>query len=105
MAMEQWTANELEAFAKSIQKAAEKIQAVCVRMREEDFPHIVMEASCAVAVYGPSICKMAACIDTEFDDQVSAKRLGRLARWESNRVRVSRRTAKRNQCSMESETV
>lgn len=79
MAMEQWTANELEAFAKSIQKAAEKIQAVCVRMREEDFPHIVMEASCAVAVYGPSICKMAACIDTEFEPHTQSHQPHRLA--------------------------
>lgn len=86
---------ELKMLGESLRDAAEKILRTVDKMEMSKTDSMVLQASVALNVYGPSIFNLAGTIESEFQDQYSAAKTGRPARWQVNQKKVEARMQRR----------
>lgn len=91
MALGNWNPTELEELGRGLEDAANKIRNVAQRMRIEGMDSMVLSASTIFTQYAPAIFRLAGTIDAEFNDQLSAARSGRNARWQINQTKIAKR--------------
>lgn len=95
MALAKWKAAELREFGEALRSASDRILATCEKMELANMESLVLQASSAFSIYGPTIFNLAGTIDSEFADQYSASKQGRIPRWQQNQKKVEARAEKK----------
>jgi hypothetical protein len=95
MAMNAWTADEIELVAAELEYAASKFRSIVAEMRSKQFDALNLQAQAAFGVYTSTIVKLSGTAESEFRDQYRCAKSGETPRWKQNQIAIELRT-KRN---------